>query len=616
MANLLRDPVRRNNQGYNSFPMHQWNYFTCSCGQIVPFFYDFLQPGDHVTIGTDMYNRMTTLLSSSPVEIVNHCQYFFVPLRYLYSVMPSMLTAVDDIKTSFVDKTQLNKRIPFIDLVKYLKNSMTSGSGTSVNDIVPSQFGDMMGDIAPKGTRRLMQGLGYGDFYRYSKDYSGQYWGATNWNNPIVVNPFLACAYQLIYQDYFRIDEREDMHAEWFNLDKYYNNPDILSVENAEWSIRSTQGMFGLRYVPWKKDYFTNVDVSPLTSAGSHSILSSESNDTFNFVKQWLSDEIPVSGANTPQKIADNTGNSSPNNGSNVLFSFNNSTGTQGHRMASVIERFASIVGHADKNYRDQIQSLYGFTPPRFTSNMCERIGYDSMKLNIYEVVSDATTGLPTDAGASQLGDIAGKSASYSRGKSHKFTAPEHGILLAVAFSVPNAIYGCNALDRINTYLERTDFPNPLFDRLGQEPLFSEQIDLYPDPYFNNTSLGWQYRHSELKMKYDRAFGAFAGSLKYWIPTRDQQAFDQFQSSNLHPWYVSPWYLNDILLTPYMQPDETNGNPLAYWKVYSDSPNPHYSQSLLWDEHLFDSDPFMNFYKVNYVKTSKMDVYGLPKNMS
>lgn len=595
MANLLRDPIKSNNQPYNGFPMQQWNYFTCSVGQAIPFYYDLLQPGDKIKVKTDMFTRMQTLLSASPLEITNHVQYFFVPLRYLYSLMPSFLTAVDDIKSSIFDKSDLSLSLPYINVPAYMLEVAANGG----DELVTNRQIDMLGDNLHKGIRRVIQGLGYGDFYANIDNY-----GSDIPQNNILVNPLFACAYQLVYEDYFRIDERQNLDTERFNLDKFYSDADILGTTDAD----TISNMLQLWYVPWKKDYFTNVDVSPLSSAGSKSILQSETPETFDFVKQWLSTENDVNIVNPDNVTAQNSG-------SNVQFANNEVGGTQIHRLAAVLERFASIVGSSDKNYRDQIKNLYGFVPPKFTSNMCDRIGYDSMKLAIYEVVSDATTGLPTDSGSSQLGDIAGKSVSYKNGKYHNFIAPEHGIFLAIAFSVPNAVYGVRGLDKVHTYLNRTDFPNPLFDRLGQEPLFMEQLNFTFDTDYNSKSLGWIYRHQEIKQKYDRAFGAFAGSLKYWIPQRTSVGVSQqYDVNNIRPYYVNPWYINPIMNAAYFgaYSPTSSVSPEFYW---DDGPNGEFPERNLSGIFLYDTDPIMNFYRVDYVKSSKMDIYGIPKNM-
>lgn len=620
MADILKRREAGTSQGFNGFDLSHEVDFTSAVGQIIPIHYDKLQPQDKIRIKTEMFSRLMPTNSASPISLTEHVDYFFVPYRLLFSLMPSMLADVNDWHSTLMERTSSAAQdYPHFQL------DLSFFSAATSNDLSNSYFDpvfgvndveDLEGASSLLGSRILLQLLGYGD---WSRDY---YDSLVNLLKPLdpddpdsekVVfasdlarqyDVFPLLAYQCIWQWYYRLDTREELDREAYNCDSHYNEAPVDSI--LPWSVKYVDvfdnPILKLRYRPWKRDYFTSNEISPLGSVASFSHYREAfgSSEFSHWVRQWLDDSIynPVTGnydaavdsSTLEGDVQNDTGTQVgwrvPSNYASVEDAFGQST--QQHRIAAIIEKLSAIWQQTGKTYKDQMEKQFGIKMANYLSSRPIYIGSQSNKMSMKPIVSDVETS------EMAAGTITGYGVVGSdEDKPIEFTAPEHGIFLALFSAVPDAIYRPVGLDFMHTYISRADYPLPVTDELGQRPLFGFEVVNTGIPAKDSVRLGWLARHQELKLKKDMRYTGFDTTLSYWIPARTDEQY----SNNLASYYVNPDYLDDIMLVKYsgFEKIDTLSNGFA-------------------DNAAFDGDPLMHFYKVHCFKSSKQSTYGVPQN--
>lgn len=621
MANILKRREASSQQSFNGFDLSHRLYFTSPVGQILPIHYDKLQPKDKIRISTDMFTRLQPMNSASPITVTGHVDYFFVPYRLMFSLMPSMLADVNDWHSTLMERSFGDglEDYPHLQLDYLFAKSFTSDELS--DDIIPtvdSSFGNF--DCAELGCRKLLQLLGYGDFgFDYAQNFVTQVVG----EEPLIpisvlsryYDIFNLAAYQCVWQWYYRLDTREELNRDSYNIDKYYNqvpNSDGLlpfTVDLYSFSDSNFfEGLGCLRYRPWKRDFFTSNEITPLGSVDSFSHYrnsGSNSNLLGNWIRQWLDtsinyqsnpnerNDIAVTGSFPDLESGDdatqvawrNTGSMTDDNPQRPEIIQT----TQQHRVAAVIEKLSAIWQQTGKTYKDQMEKQFGIKLGEHLSSRPIYIGSQSATLDMKPIVSDVETS------EMAAGTITGYGVSNSpeKQKPIEFEAPEHGVFLALYSAVPEAVYRPTGLDFLNTYQTRADYPLPVTDELGQRPLFGFEVVNSGISEQDNSRLGWIARHQELKLKKDiRALG-FDTTLAYWIPARTEQAY----ANDLPSYYINPNYLDDMMLVPYSGIDSILG--LSYKWL---------------DNAAFDGDPLMHFFSISCFKSTKQSTYGVPQN--
>ena len=90
MGNVFKAPEHRAQIGYNGFDMSQYRKFTSSVGQLLPVYYDLLNPGDKINSRSFIFSRTETLSKAAMVSLDEHLDWFFVPMEQLYHALLSV----------------------------------------------------------------------------------------------------------------------------------------------------------------------------------------------------------------------------------------------------------------------------------------------------------------------------------------------------------------------------------------------------------------------------------------------------------------------------------------------------------------------------------------------
>ena len=285
------------------FNLNQVYTFTASTGMLLPVWYDLLNPGETIKGAPSFLLRSDAFLAPAMADIDCFCDLFFVPMQKILSPFGEWLYQIDDMRSDFINSSDFTEYLP-ICTSELGNNPFTGMDPDTFNSTIRSSIpGNTSSESYGFGLHRLMQHLGYNPqalFYNLVDTYSWQdedsITAPLKAYEDIVKNvscpnfsPYLFCAYQGIYYDYYRNSEFESNNVKAYNLDTYFNGDNggeiPMDTVFAYGDSLKRQDMFALRYRWRSKDYFTSPSISPLASTVS--MLPNGLNLLEN-VNQWL----------------------------------------------------------------------------------------------------------------------------------------------------------------------------------------------------------------------------------------------------------------------------------------------------------------------------------------
>lgn len=499
---------------------------------IVPQYFDILQPNDTIYYKTHMFVRSQDLVTAFLGEVDLHIKYFFVPLQMLYTNFGQVFAQTNDVISSFYKSATANESFPVGSFNSFFTQS-------KVTNWMQNRYINGVGDVQLKGAFRLLDALDVNpcvtirSFQYKLSDQGAPTSEANPFYNLYVPNGsyFAFLAYQAIYQKKFRNDEFERFDIESYNID------DCFQTGNLNESHMNK--LLQLRYCGRMQDYFTSVRPSPVASAvnmyASSAVpgtISSDGGNTLPNIYHALHDYLsPTEEYRQAQGIGEAIGSGSQHNimlngitqgyqPSDDEYSYFNA---QAIRSIFALDKYLRIYGRAGKTYDEQILAHFGVKIPHDVKHDLTELKHYRLVLQSDPVVATADT----ESGA--LGQIGGNLQGQLDTNEEKFTAPVHGVFMAVAFVLTKPRYfgTCSKLHAISN---RNQFPYPEFDNLGAQPMY------YYECGWNNTSPSdmfmWQNRYSEFKQKYNRC------------------SFNYAHGYNENANFYAPWVVSRYALSP------------------------------------------------------------------
>lgn len=610
----------------NPHDLSQSTAYTCSTAQINPVYYHMLHAGDKLYFRGSQFTRMNPLMVASLAKIDVHIDYFFVPLSVMFTPSTSMFYQTDDLISSVFDKSLAGNsikinRFPIVNLDSYLisnRGEWNGGQRMNAFNVSSSSedsvfFDPRVFDCYGKSVARFL------NFF----DYSLRPMFEGSGDNPSST-PWFACAYQAVYQNYYRNDDREPKDY-MYNLDKFYDiNTLSYNDEEGAFNYDVLNRLFTMRYRSAYKDYFLSAKVNPIGSSVSM-LNGSDSYKYLGLVQQWL-----VSNSNNPLYGSENiNGRVVDKIGTPRDFSFNDVTsdsnypstfggvsgGTteftaQGIRILFALDKLIRVTGRAEKNYESQFLAHFGVKIPHDVLHNITHIGHDQSTISPEVILSAADTFNSETGSGTALGAVGGQGQLSFSGKSRSFTAPCHGVFLALTSFVPRFRYaaGVNKLhDLSNPQL----FWQPEFDRKGMQPIFEYEAN--PASNMDSRRIGWQFAYEQFKRKFDRVLGAFT------LISQDEY---EVESVNTYfPWVLSrrPFhtpsgkfqgYEADVYdFTTFLStPVDLNGiMQVPYSTAWSSQFN-YSNRHLIWH-----TDPFINDFHMEMKIVNFMSEFGEPE---
>lgn len=584
--NVNQNPNAKASINYRDFDMSQHIEFTSTVAQLLPVYYDVLNPGDKIRASQYIKTRTQPLASAAMAKLTEHIEWFFVPMEQIYKPFGNFYYGVQDFNSSlFSPDNNISTHFPFIRFSDFC--DYNSSYQATLN------FKTLMGEQYYTQFVRLATHLGFP---------SRVFTSIPNEQLPpsFSFTPLFFCAYQKIFMDYFRDGDRIANDPYSYNLDRYYLSESAMDdVEDIDITDNiSLKGMFEMRYRPIKKDFYTNIFPSPIFNNASASAQHWNDNDPLLKVNQWLTGLTQLearSSLGSSSGLVDESTTTvldQSNDSPSVPHALERYALNQANiRTLFAADKLLELTRRAGKHYDSQTLAHFGVSVPDTLSGECFKLGHSQNDIIIGDVVSTAgTEGTP-------LGEIGGKGYSASGSDQVEFTAPCHGVLMAIYSCVPEMDYYQDGLDKLNTLIERSDFFIPEYDNLGMQPLFGYQIQLFnganddQEPAVRNAEIkGWQYRYMELKQKINRIFGGLQYNQKHWTVGRNSA---NVAGSEADKYYHDPAALNSVVEYQYLKGyDETGA-------VYTTP------------EGIFERDPLIHEIFFDVKKASKMSTYGL-----
>ena len=476
MANIMSLKSLRNKTSRNGFDLSFKKNFTAKAGELLPVMVKEVLPGDSFKINLKSFTRTQPINTAAFARIREYYDFYFVPYDLLWNKANTVLTQMYDnpqhsVSMNPTDNFVLSGTMPSITAsgrAKYLVNVNDSGEESNY-------FGYNRALCSAK----LMEYLGYGNFYRYAK--GDQFtWDEYPLLNNIKFNIFGFLAYQKIYADYYRDSQWERVSPSTFNVDYMDGATSDNSIEpyldgDSSSDIITNYNLFDLRYCNWQKDLFHGL--VPHQQYGVSAVVQT-------------SDAV----AGSPSEFS-------------IL----------ALRQAEFLQKWKEITQSGNKDYKDQIEKHWGVSSGDALSEMCTYLGGISSSLDINEVVNSNITG-------DNAADIAGKGTGVANGYINFNAGGKYGVIMCIYHCLPMLDYTADLLESAFTKVNAADYAIPEFDRIGMEavPLAKMINPLKTDGGLNFTPfasliLGYAPRYIDYKTSVDSSIGGFRDTLKNWV---------------------------------------------------------------------------------------------------
>lgn len=527
----------------NAFDLSHNDVFSCAPGMLLPISCTEVLPNEHYEINPQVFLRTMPLNSAAFVRMRQHIEFFFVPMRVLCRQFNQFVVGTKYPQSALSALNEFSGSLPSIPL-NHLRALVQA-----------SNEQDDLGIVASSGIKRLLDLLGYGFSSVRSaddKNYPDQYKTTTpaiTQDSP-KLSLFRFCAYQKIYQDFYRNPYWEAPDASAFNLDDkfgsvFYYDPDKVRLRS----------ICSIRYRNWTKDFFTSVQPS---FQGAPFVTRSVNMNNFLLDNSVA---FPAMKAST-NRMALSSGIPDDSSSSVSVLSISGLTEKSpltipihNIRAAFALDKLYRLQQQSGNgSYGEQIKNRFGFGGVH-DDWKATYLGGSSAPVSIGEVVTTANTKNEDGSTNGQTGDIYGKASSVNDAKII-FDTKEHGIIMGIFSVTPDADYNSFGIDPHNFKLKFEQFYQPEFDRLGHQPLNTYFLScLSPNSITNSTSwlqrvIGFQNRYLEYKTGFDKVHGQFCtgGTLSAWTAPRNTGLlFDvNGRAFNYNSLKVSPKILNSI----------------------------------------------------------------------
>lgn len=493
---ILQRPRPTHSQGRSAKDLYRELNWNQSAGQILPVLCQYVVKGTKGVINSRRFTRSAQVLHPAFDRVTQHLDFFVVPLRYLYTVFNDWQLNINDVNSSLLlghVSGSVDERLPIplpqVDFTGLLTKVFPASAFS--NDPVKTA-------LACNDALRLIDRLEYGRSAIIST-------GAN------VMNLLKLAAYQKVYYDHYRNTSYEANNAYHYNLDWMMDSP--LADTTDATTLERLRGLLTLRYVNYRNDFFHNV--YPSVNFVSNSIAMDGADWSLPPNLTGVVSPAVYSSSTYQNSVGAKGGSSSTRifTASGAGSAQNNMVNVEAIRAAFALEKLHRVQSLAPRHVKDQFKAIYGVDVSNKVSFETDRIGSFVNDVVFGEVT--ATSGGNTGSSTyTQLGDVGGKGVGASgREDDLSFYVDEDSIILGVQYFMPKGFYDSDGMDLFNAYLQREDFPMPMFENLGLRPVYAKALYNSGPASDRNSIIGYTYAWSELKTGIDRNFGLFANTM-------------------------------------------------------------------------------------------------------
>lgn len=511
MANVMSLKSLRNKTSRNGFDLSTKRNFTAKAGELLPIWCKEVLPGDNFKINLKSFTRTQPINTAAFARMREYYDFFFVPYDLLWNKANTALTQMYDNPQHAVslDSTKpfaLNGDMPYTDC-----QSIANYVNRMAANVEQSYGKNYFNYPRVDGTLKLLEYLGYGNFY----DFKEAPWGDQYLMTNLQLNLFGLLGYQKIYADYYRDSQWEKIAPSTFNVD--YLSGDNMKVDYSDATLSSFKenyNFFDLRYCNWQKDLFHGVvprqQYGDTASVSVYGMISTVGDSSLLMTQTPTSDFDKYSPLSSDSVKLPVTAEGGSTLGLSVL----------ALRQAEFLQKWKEITQSANKDYKDQIQKHWGVSAADGFSELSTYLGGIASSLDINEVVNNNIT-------ESFAADIAGKGTGVSNGYINFQAGARYGMLFCIYHCLPLLDYTSDFVNNSFMRINAADYAIPEFDRVGMEavPLFKMFNPPYPNASeYSKTILGYAPRYIDYKTDVDISMGAFKTTLKNWVISYGNQS--------------------------------------------------------------------------------------------
>lgn len=472
--------------------------FSTNIGKLVPFYTDEILPGDIFNITSAQLVKFQPLVHPimSRMKIFQH--FYHIPTRVMWHGWKYYIAG---------DKTDKYATIPYFQ-------------GTQQRALVLEEGGifDYMGVTPADDMLEPLNAFPLLAYFWTIKDY--------------YLDEFIdQDQYQLLIDvlDYIQASEGGNLWE--LTMDDIYGNGNTTTyIFDSSKGNEPGDGIFSINYLfdrRWKKDYFTSC--LPFAQAGDpvrfpidlsgKSGISRKFEPLPDIYDDIFGNPIPDGSASFQDGVQLSDGlHGTQINLNNFQVdlddaSIENQTTIKQLREAFTMENFLERVARIGRKYGDFIKGMFGVTVPDYTYDKAQYIGGLAEPIEVSEVLQTSETD------NTALGERGGHAMSFNSGYVGKFTANEHGYVIALMSTLPEPTYS-QGIPRLFSHIDRFDFAFPQFANLGEQETLVKELFYQPESPYNNDVFGYLPRFTEYKYKYDRVAGQFRSELEKWAITR------------------------------------------------------------------------------------------------
>lgn len=530
MGNIMNLTAVRNKPSRNGFDLSQKINFTAKVGELMPVWWTPVLPVDSLRVKVNNFIRTQSLNSAAFARMRGYFDFYFVPFSQMWQ---HFNTAVTQMNTNLQyasgpvisDNKALSGQLPFFTCEQVAKYIISLG-----------QKKNAFGFFRSTMTCRLLEYLGYGNFYPYDPNGSKKWtWEEHPMLNNLALSPFPLMAYQKIYADYNRYTQWERTNPSTFNMNYITGNGD-LNLDLMVSGFTDTFNFLDLRYSNWQKDLFHGV--LPVAQYGEASVVPLDG--TISVVQEGSG--YPTFLVGTPPNYVTGQADLVVTPGSDHtsgLFAAQDGVvkgsvawkspnlkidpATTGLglsilalRRAEAAQKWKEVSLASEEDYPAQIGAHWGEKPSDFLSGMCRYLGGITSNLDINTITN---TNLADDNAALQRA-----TGTFNAAGGIKFdSAGQYGIVMCVFRALPILDYTTTGVYFGTTLTDVTDFPIPEFDRIGMEsvpicralnPALENKLSppIKADAYF-----GYAPRYIDWKTAIDVSRGEFTNTLESFV---------------------------------------------------------------------------------------------------
>lgn len=200
-------------------------------------------------------------------------------------------------------------------------------------------------------------------------------------------------------------------------------------------------------------------------------------------------------------------------------------------RLAFQTQKYLELMARGGSRYIESLKSLFGVTNGDARLQRTEYLGGKRIPLTFQEVVATSSS---ADNSATQyaLGQQVVKSVTHDVSSICTKSFTEHGFLHVYGVIRAKHQY-CQGLERMWTRKDFLDFYNPVFDSIGETPIYNKEIYCSGDPAQDDQVFGYQEAWADYRYDPDKVTGLLRPNVPDSLSTFTfADKFDQLPTLN------------------------------------------------------------------------------------